>query len=119
MTGLPGDIGRKKILTAKNFAGYRKQQGDAPSFSRAAPAQPGQQQTPLPGLRWSHEGLARYLDKKTFPAILAPSGLQLPRVEQIMRGTGKILTEKNLAGYRRQQGDAPSFSRAATLITYY
>ena len=72
-----------------------------------------------PWLRWSHEGLARYLDKKTFPAILAPSGLQLPRVEQIMRGTGKILTEKNLAGYRRQQGDAPSFSRAATLITYY
>lgn len=66
-----------------------------------------------PWLRWSHEGLARYLDKKTFPAILAPSGLQLPRVEQIMRGTGKILTEKNLAGYRKQQGDAPSFSRAA------
>ena len=42
-----------------------------------------------------------------FPTILAPSGLQLPRVEQIMRGTGKNSNRKNLAGYRREQGDTP------------
>ncbi len=47
-----------------------------------------------PWMRWAHSGLGRYVDRKKFPSILAPSGLQLPRVEQVMMGTRKILTEK-------------------------
>jgi hypothetical protein len=44
--------------------------------------------------------------KKEFPAIFAQSvGRQLPETAlQNKLGTDKILTEKNLAGYRREQG---------------
>ena len=64
-----------------------------------------------PWMRWAGDGLARYIDKKKFPAILAPSGLQLSRVEQVAQGTGRILSEKHLAGYRR--ANDPAFSGAS------
>lgn len=55
---------------------------------------------PLPVARWLREGNARYVNQKEFPAILNASGLQLPSTAfQNKPGTGKILTEKNLAGY--------------------
>ncbi|AOG22566.1 PLxRFG domain-containing protein [Acidovorax sp. RAC01] len=64
-----------------------------------------------PWMRWAADGLTRYVDKKKFPEILAPSGLQLSRVEQASRGTAKILTDKQLSGYRR--ANSPSFDREA------
>lgn len=69
-----------------------------------------------PWLRWAGNGLTRYIDKKKFPAILTPSGLQLSRVEQEARGTAKILTEKNLSGWRKLADSAvgPSNDRGET-----
>ncbi|WP_440111786.1 PLxRFG domain-containing protein [Acidovorax sp. BL-A-41-H1] len=64
-----------------------------------------------PWTRWAADGLTRYIDKKKFPEILTPSGLQLSRVEQASRGTAKILTEKQLAGYRR--ANSSEFARAS------
>ena len=63
--------------------------------------------------RWIGDGLARYVDQKKFPAILAQAGLQLPSTAQNKPGTSKILTEKNLAGYRRAamgRGTGPGLS---------
>lgn len=70
--------------------------------------------------RWMRDGLARYVDQKKFPTILAQAGLQLPSTTQNKPGTRKILTEKNLAGYRRaamSRGAGPGLSvEAATSI---
>ena len=63
--------------------------------------------------RWMRDGLARYVDQKKFPTILAQAGLQLPSTTQNKPGTRKILTEKNLAGYRRaamSRGAGPGLS---------
>jgi hypothetical protein len=56
-----------------------------------------------PWRRWLGDGLLRYVDQKTFPALLAnTSRLQLPGTAFANKpGTAKILTQKNLAGYRR------------------
>ena len=55
-----------------------------------------------PYRRWFADGLGRYVDQKKFPTILHELGLQLPNAErQNKPGTDKILTEKNLAGYRK------------------
>ncbi|MEJ5151260.1 LPD38 domain-containing protein [Comamonas sp. MYb396] len=52
--------------------------------------------------RWARDGLALYVDQKEFPAVLDRAGLQLPRKEfQNRPGTKKILTEKQLGGYRK------------------
>ena len=52
--------------------------------------------------RWARDGLALYVDQKEFPAVLDRAGLQLPRKEfQNRPGTKKILTEKQLSGYRK------------------
>lgn len=60
-----------------------------------------------PWMRWARDGLLRYVNKEKFPAILAPSGLQLARVEQVARGTKKILTQRNLSGYLKAKEQAP------------
>lgn len=62
----------------------------------------------IPWLRWARDGLAKYINKNLFPAILVPSRLQLPRVEQELHGTDKILTEKNLVGYKKSQETSTS-----------
>ena len=69
-----------------------------------------------PFMRWIHEGLLKYADTKKFPALLQrASGRQLPGTALRNRpGTERILTENNLAGWRKAQaakaGDAPAFS---------
>lgn len=64
--------------------------------------------------RWFRDGLGRYVDQKKFPAILNASGLQLSGTAwQNKPGTGKILTEKNLAGYIK--ANPPLLSRAAAM----
>ena len=66
---------------------------------------------------WLATGKARYINKKEFPAVLRRFGLQLPETAyQNKPGTIKILNEKNLAGYRKEQGATDSdirFSRAS------
>ncbi len=66
--------------------------------------------------RWVREGLLRYADQKTFPALLAnTSGLQLPGTAYTNKpGTKRILTQKNLVGYRetRQSVGAPGTTGA-------
>ncbi|GAB2806358.1 hypothetical protein GCM10027276_03770 [Comamonas piscis] len=57
---------------------------------------------PPPYMRWLASGLGRYVDKQKFPTVLKASGLQLPSTAlQNKPGTRKILTEKNLSGYRK------------------
>ena len=60
---------------------------------------PGQ----TPFMRWIGDGLLRYVDKKKFPAVFALSvGRRLPDTAlQNKPGTVRILTEKNLAGWRK------------------
>ncbi|WP_312463353.1 hypothetical protein, partial [Comamonas sp.] len=70
-----------------------------------------------PFVRWARDGLALYVDQKEFPAVLDRAGLQLPRKEfQNRPGTKKILTEKQLGGYRKAQAaaapDGPAMSRS-------
>lgn len=70
-----------------------------------------------PFVRWARDGLALYIDQKEFPAVLDRAGLQLPRKEfQNRPGTKKILTEKQLGGYRKAQAaaapDGPAMSRS-------
>jgi hypothetical protein len=49
-----------------------------------------------------NDGLAWMVDQKTFPAVLSDSGLRLfSSAWQNKPGMRKILTEKNLAGYRK------------------
>jgi len=63
---------------------------------------------PPPYGRWLRDGLARYVDQKKFPTILAQAGLRLPSTAvQNKPGTRRILSEKHLAGYRRAQGEGP------------
>ncbi len=63
--------------------------------------------------RWMREGLMRYANTKEFPAVLKQSvGLQLPESAfKNKPGMPKILTEKNLNGYGKQQeSNSPRFS---------
>lgn len=67
--------------------------------------------------RWFREGLAYLVDQKTFPAVLGDSGLRLSSSTwQNKPGMRKILTEKNLAGYRHANDARRSFAdqQAAT-----
>lgn len=59
--------------------------------------------------RWIADGLLKYADTKTFPAVFAQSvGRQLPDTALKNKpGTGRILTEKHLSGYRR--ANSPAF----------
>jgi len=54
----------------------------------------------------------RYVDHKKFPALFEPvAGRQLPGTAlQNKPGRAQILTEKNLAGYRKNPGGLPLFS---------
>ncbi|PUE08980.1 hypothetical protein B9Z51_08585 [Limnohabitans sp. T6-5] len=64
---------------------------------------------PPPFGLWLRDGLARYVNQKEFPTVAARAGLQLPREATANKpGTRKILTEKNLAGYQKEQGAAMS-----------
>ncbi|MDO4770087.1 MAG: hypothetical protein Q4A11_06955, partial [Brachymonas sp.] len=65
-----------------------------------------------PFLRWMNNGLLRFVDQKKFPTVLeSTSGRRLPGTAlQNKPGTSKILTEKNLAGWRKE--NAPQFNRA-------
>ena len=68
-----------------------------------------------PFMRWIGDGLLRYVDKKKFPAVFALSvGRRLPDTAlQNKPGTPKILTEKNLDGWRRANPDAGAGSEAS------
>lgn len=70
---------------------------------------------PPPYMRWLASGLGRYVDKQKFPTVLKASGLQLPSTAlQNKPGTNKILTEKNLSGYRKANAPVdPALSRGA------
>jgi ADP-Ribosyltransferase in polyvalent proteins/Phage MuF-C-terminal domain len=70
-----------------------------------------------PFLHWLRAGLGRFVDQRKFPAILGRLGLQLPNtVLQNKPGTKRILTEKQLGGYRKAQAaaapDGPAMSRS-------
>lgn len=73
----------------------------------------GSNRTPFS--RWFAEGLGLYVDEKVFPVVLDDSGLRLSRSTwQNKPGTRKILTEKNLRGYRRvNPGDTLNLSMAS------
>lgn len=68
---------------------------------------------PPPYMRWLAGGLGRYIDKQKFPTVLKASGLQLPSTAlQNKPGTKRILTEKNLSGYRKANpAGEPTLSR--------
>jgi len=57
-----------------------------------------------PFARWVRDGMLRYVHKAAFPALLAnTSGLQLPGTAFTSKpGTKRILSEKNIAGWRRE-----------------
>lgn len=56
--------------------------------------------------RWVKDGLTRYVDQKKFPTVFNTSRLQLPGTAfQNKPGTRKILTEKNLSGYKKSAFD--------------
>lgn len=57
----------------------------------------------MPLRRWINEGLLRYYDKRTSPAILARSGLQLPGMAQARGRSWKILRDADLVKYRQQR----------------
>ena len=59
-------------------------------------------------MRWLRDGLLRFADTKKFPALFeSASGRRLPGTAlQNKPGTARILTEKNLAGWRRANPDA-------------
>lgn len=61
-----------------------------------------------PFMRWLRDGLLRFADTKKFPALFeSASGRRLPGTAlQNKPGTARILTEKNLAGWRRANPDA-------------
>ncbi len=69
-------------------------------------------QTPF--LRWFNDGLVRYIDKNKFPPLFEKAvGRQLPdTVTQNRAGMVKIVTEKNLAGYKKSQETATSATSA-------
>lgn len=71
-----------------------------------------------PFIRWINDGLLQYVDKKKFPVFFAQSvGRQLPNTAlQNKQGMQRILTEKNLAGYRKERGDV-LFARQQPGIT--
>jgi hypothetical protein len=66
-----------------------------------------------PFQRWEKDGLLRYFDRQKATPV---TGSFQPRLAGLpgQQGRSKILTEKNLAGYRRAQGaDGARLSRAA------
>lgn len=70
-----------------------------------------------PLARWLRDGLARYVDQKEFPAVASRAGLQLSgKAFANKPGTPRILTEKNLTGWRRENNPQHSFAgqQAAT-----
>jgi len=68
--------------------------------------------------RWLREGKGRYVNQKEFPAVLRASGLQLSGTAwQNKPGTPRILTDKNLAGWRRENTPAQSRTSAAAPLT--
>lgn len=68
-----------------------------------------------PMARWMREGLLRYIDQKTTPGLSERSKLRLPGLTEI-RGRTRILTEKQLAGYRRANPESV-LSRASNKKT--
>ncbi|THJ32423.1 hypothetical protein E8K88_12040 [Lampropedia aestuarii] len=62
---------------------------------------------------WYNQGLARYIDKKVFPAVLQRVGVQSSNTVQSKPGIPKILSEKNLDGYRKVN---LSLARVADLV---
>jgi hypothetical protein len=138
LTGLPGDRGRRKSKTKKSFAGHRRdgrvldlQKEMVPEISSGIGDNPRPTHhiaetkkiltvKNLAGYRRAQQdegqirrGDVSYVDTKKFPAIFAQSvGRQLPDTAlQNKPGTKKILTEKNLAGYRRAQQDEGQIRR--------
>lgn len=63
-----------------------------------------------PFMRWIHEGLLKYADTKKFPALFQrTSGRQLPGTALRNKpGTERIVTENNLAGWRKEQASKAS-----------
>ncbi|MDO5691118.1 MAG: hypothetical protein Q4G70_01380 [Pseudomonadota bacterium] len=110
----PEDVGGQPVLMVIEPNGQRRSDGmrvhllqNAYDKDEGAP----------PFDKWFREGKARYVNQKEFPAVLRASGLQLSGTAwQNKPGTPKILTEKNLAGWRRANNPAFSFAgeRAAT-----
>ncbi len=58
----------------------------------------------VPFMRWIGDGLTRFVDQKKFPAVFAQSvGRQLPNTALHNKpGMRRILTEKNLVGWRKE-----------------
>ena len=61
--------------------------------------------------QWLREGKAWYIDAKKFPDVMRRGGLQSPATAQNKPGMRRILTEKNLSGWRK--ANEPMFSRSA------
>ncbi len=73
----------------------------------------------MPLRRWIDEGLLRYYDKRTSPAILARSGLQLSSLAQA-RGRGwKIFNDADLVKYRKQSSTRLSRGQYDSLIAQH
>ena len=71
-----------------------------------------------PFTRWINDGLLQFADSKKFPALFeTTSGRRLPGTAlQNKPGTQRILTEKNLAGWRRENNPALSRSGSAKTL---
>lgn len=71
-----------------------------------------------PFTRWINDGLLQFADSKKFPALFeTTSGRRLPGTAlQNKPGTPRILTEKNLAGWRRENNPALSRSGSAQTL---
>ena len=54
--------------------------------------------------RWVRDGMLKYVNKQKFPVFASRVGLQLSEKDlQNKQGSERILTEKNLSGYRKSQ----------------
>lgn len=63
--------------------------------------------------KWFGSGKGRFVDTKKFPIVLKASGLQLSGTAwQNKAGIKKILTEKNLAGYRKSHNQSDVSKKA-------
>lgn len=140
----PRDTGRLVLIAPESLAGYPVmlviEPKPNPANSKPAPTTPTESllvtvyaktsgNLPAPGFLASGGNLL-YMDTKNAPEIWRRGGVQFPKQAALSLGRAKILTEKNLAGWRKanaaDEGDAhfgaqdeAKFSRAAKPAVQY
>lgn len=111
----PRDSGRLVVIAPDALAGYPVmlvvEPKPNPAGSRPAPAVPTESllvtvyaktsgNLPAPGFLASSGNLL-YVDTKNAPEVARRGGVQFPKQAALLQGRQKILTEKNLAGWRK------------------